>query len=142
MLVLDLLSDVSRDLVLEGRFYSLLELVKLIPDALLAQRAVLLYDVIWSLTITHQHLLGNHYLQLWLKVDSSESIVGDDQLALAPMVALMSDDIKKASELAQENVLKLEEASYFVRAPLIGIGALYHICLGKITEARKIINPA
>ncbi|PJG42599.1 LuxR family transcriptional regulator [Acinetobacter tandoii] len=139
MLVLDLLSDVSRDLVLEGRFYSLLELVKLIPDALLAQRAVLLYDVIWSLTITHQHLLGNHYLQLWLKVDSSESIVGDDQLALAPMVALMSDDIKKASELAQENVLKLEEASYFVRAPLIGIGALYHICLGKITEARKII---
>lgn len=138
-LVLELLSEVCRELVLEGRFYSLIELVKLIPEELLLQKAQLLYDVIWSLTITHQHLQANHYLQLWLKSDANESIVGDDRLALAPMVALMSDDIKKASELAHENVLKLEEASYFVRAPLIGIGALYHICLGKITEAKKII---
>ncbi|TCB36159.1 helix-turn-helix transcriptional regulator [Acinetobacter sp. ANC 4910] len=139
VLVLELLSAVSRELVLEGRFYSLVELVKLIPDALLVQRTTLLYDVIWSLIMTHQHLLGNHYLQLWLKIDPNERVVGDDQLGLEPMIALMGDEIKQAYELSQTNISKLSENSYFVRAPLIGIGALYHICLGKITEARKSI---
>ena len=138
-LVLELLSEVCRELVLEGRFYSLIELVKLIPDELLLQKAQLLYDVIWTLTITHQHLLANHYLQLWLKIDEKDNIVGDDQLALAPMIALMGDDIKQAYELAKQNVAQISESSYFVRAPLIGIGALYNICLGKMAEARKII---
>jgi ATP/maltotriose-dependent transcriptional regulator MalT len=138
-LVLELLSAVSRELILEGRFYTLLELVRLIPDELLLQKIPLLYDAIWSLTITHQHLLANHYLQLWLKIESKDCVVGDDQLALAPMIALMGDEIEQAYELAQQNVAQLSESSYFVRAPLIGIGALYHICLGKIAEARKII---
>lgn len=138
-LVLDLLSQVSRDLILGGSYYSLIELVKLIPDSLLIQRVALLYDMIWSLIITHQHLLGAHYLQLWLKIDPNERIKGDDQLALDPMLALVSDDMKLAYELSQANISKLSENSYFVRAPLIGIGALYQICLGKITEARKIL---
>lgn len=138
-LVLELLSHVSRDLMLGGSYYSLIELVKSIPDSLLIQKAALLYDMIWSLIITHQHLLSAHYLQLWLKLDPKDRIKGDDQLALDPMLALVGDDMKLAYELAQANVSKLSDNSYFVRAPLIGIGALYHICLGKIIEARKII---
>lgn len=139
VLVLELLSEVCRDLVLDGRFYTLLESVRLIPDELLIQKATLLYDIIWSLTVTHQHLLANHYLQLWLKIDADKNSVGEEWLGLAPMGALMGDDIQQAYQLAQQNLSQLSEDSYFVRAPLIGIGALYHIGLGKISEARKIL---
>ena len=139
VLVVALLSDVSRDLVLEGRFYTLLEQIKSIPDELLLTKNTLLYDVIWVLIMTHQHLLANHYSQLWLKNKPEGRIVRDEQLGLAPMVALMGDDIQQAYQLAQQNLSQLSEVSYFVRAPLIGVGALYHICLGKVIEARKIL---
>lgn len=139
VLVVELLSEVSRELVLEGRFYTLLELVKLIPDELLLQHSGLLYDIIWLLTITHQSLQANHYLQLWLNLDIHENSHGEEHLGLAPMDALMKDDIQQAYQLAQQNVPQLSESAYFVRAPLVGIGALYHIGLGKMVEARKII---
>lgn len=141
VLVLILLSEVCRDLVLEGRFYTLLELVKSIPDESLVQKSALLYDIIWALTMTHQHLLANHYLQLWQKAEFNTDLnsTGAEQLGLAPMDALMGDDIQRAYQLAQQNLSQLSGDSYFVRAPLIGIGALYHIGLGKIFEARKIL---
>ncbi len=138
-LIVELLSEVCRELILEGRLYTLLEQVKLLPDELLLQKASLLYDITWSLIMTHQHLLANHYLQLWLKVDQENQEIKDYQLALAPMIAFMEDDIQQAHQLAQKSLLQLSSDSYFVRAPLIGIGTLYYIRLGKISEARKIL---
>ena len=142
VLVAELLSEVSRDLVLEGRFYTLHELVKLIPDELLLQKTTLLYDIIWSHTITHQHLLANHYLQLWLKTNIKEDKIGDEKLSLAPMNALMRDDIQQAFQLAQFNLSQLSEDSYFVRAPMIGISVLYYIGLGKVSYIRKYLIQA
>lgn len=139
LLVLDLLSQVSRDLVLEGRVYTLLELIKLIPEPELAKHPTLLYDIIWSLIITHQNLLANHYLQIWVDHHRQTDELIENQLSLAPMIALMSDDIEQAYQLAQQSLAKIAGTAYFVRAPLIGIGALYHIGLGKIAEARKIL---
>lgn len=138
-LVVELLGEVSHDLVLEGRFYTLHELIKRIPDELLLQKTTLLYDIIWSLTITHQHLLANHYLQLWLKAENHEKMIEEKQLGLALMGALMGDDMPRAYQLSQQNISKLSEKSYFIRGPLIGVGALYHIGLGRISEARKIL---
>lgn len=139
ILVVELLSEVSRDLVLEGRLYTLHELVKFIPDELLLQKTTLLYDIIWSFTVTHQHLLANHYLQLWSKIESNKNTIGEEHLGLTLMGALMGDDIPRAYQLLQQNTSKLSENSYFIRAPLIGVGALYHIGLGKISEARKFL---
>ena len=136
-LMVEVLSEVGRDLILEGRFYTLLELVKRIPDECLIQQSTLLYDVIWSLTITHQTLVANHYLQLWLNMDVQENKGAGELLGLAPMDALMKDEIELAYKLAQQNLEQLSDSAHFVRAPLVGIGALYHIGLGNLFEAKK-----
>lgn len=139
-LVLVLLEAVSRELVLDGRVYTLLELVKQLPEQDLSEHLHLLYDTIWVCILTHQNTLANHYIQLWHKAESSETLVlHEDQHGLAPMIALLEDDLPKAYTLAQENLLKLPETAYFTRGPLIGIGALYHICLGQMAEARKLL---
>ncbi|WP_111894454.1 LuxR C-terminal-related transcriptional regulator [Acinetobacter sp. MB5] len=139
-LVLALLQEVSRTLILEGRIYTLLELVKQIPEQSLVQHGELLYDITWSLIITHQNARANHYLQLWQNSHQSEALpLRDDQLSIAPMLALLTDHLEQAYQLAQQNISKLSETAYFVRAPLIGIGALYHIAIGQLTEARKIL---
>lgn len=140
VMVLRLLEDVSRELVLDGRVYTLLELVKQIPEDDLGEHFHLLYDTIWVCLLTHQTELANHYIQLWDTVKSSENLkLHDDQHGLAPMLALLEDELPKAYTLAQKNLLKLPETAYFTRGPLIGIGVLYHICLGHITEARKLL---
>lgn len=139
-LMLLLLKDVSRELVLEGRIYTLLELVKQLPEQTLVQNPTLLYDIIWSLLLTHQSVLANHYLQLWHSVDQHQTLLQhEDQLGLAPLVALLEDKLALAYQLAQQNLEQLASTAYFTRAPLIGIGALYHICLGDIVEARKLL---
>lgn len=140
-LMLTLLNDVSRELVLEGRIYTLLELVKQLPEYILVQKPTLLYDIIWSLLLTHQSALANHYLQLWHSVDQHQTLLQhEDQLGLAPLIALLEDKLDLAYELAQQNLVHLSNTSYFSRGPLIGITGLYHICVGEITEARKIMQ--
>ncbi len=139
-LALELLTAVSRELILEGRIYTLLELVKQLPEKNLVQHMQLLYDIIWSLLLTHQNNLANYYLQLWHSVEESQHVLlRDDQLGLAPMVALLEDNLDRAYVLAQQNLEKLPETAYFTRGPLMGIGALYHIVLGNISEARKLL---
>ena len=44
-----------------------------------------------------------------------------------------------AYSLVQQNLAQLPSTVYFVRAPLIGIVGLYHICLGQMSEARKLL---
>ena len=84
-LILSLLNSVCRELILEGRHYTFLELVKQIPDSVLVQNPNLLYDIIWTLVLTHQVTLANHYLQLWHSVDQHETLLQhEDQLGLAP----------------------------------------------------------
>lgn len=139
-LMLTLLRDVSRELVLEGRIYTLLELVKQLPEQTLVQSPTLLYDIIWSLLLTHQSALANHYLQLWHSVDQHQTLLQhEDQLGLAPLIALLEDKLALGYELAQQNLTQLANTSYFSRAPLIGISGLYHICLGEIDQARKLL---
>ncbi|MDH1070132.1 hypothetical protein N5B96_11680 [Acinetobacter johnsonii] len=88
-LILSLLNTVCRELILEGRHYTLLELVKQIPDSVLLQNPNLLYDIIWTLVLTHQVTLANHYLQLWHSVDQHETLLQhEDQLGLAPLSLL------------------------------------------------------
>ncbi|MEG0343216.1 MAG: LuxR C-terminal-related transcriptional regulator [Acinetobacter sp.] len=140
-LMLLLLNDVSRELVLEGRIYSLLELVKQLPEQVLVQNPSLLYDIVWSLLLTHQSVLANHYLQLWYSVDQHQTLLQhEDQLGLAPLIALLEDKLDVAYALAHQNLAQLTSPAYFVRGPLIGIEGLYHICSGEMTEARKIIQ--
>lgn len=139
-LMLILLRDVSRELILEGRIYTLLELVKQLPEQTLVQNPALLYDIIWSLLLTHQSALANHYLQLWHSVDQHQTLLEHkDQLGLAPLIALIEDKLDLANELAQKNLAHLNNTSYFSRGPLIGITGLYHICLGEIDQARKLL---
>ncbi|MEG0342440.1 MAG: LuxR C-terminal-related transcriptional regulator [Acinetobacter sp.] len=139
-MLLSLLNNVSRELVLEGRIYTLLELVKQLPEQILVKNPALLYDIIWSLLSTHQSALANHYLQLWHSIDQHQTLLEhEDQLFLAPLIALLEDKLALAYELAQQNLAQLSNTAYFSRAPLIGIGALYCICLGDITEARKLL---
>lgn len=140
VLVLELLTAVSRELVLEGRVYTLLELVKQLPEKVLVQHIHLLYDVIWSLLLTHQNHLASYYLKLWHSVEASQHVLlRDDQLGLAPMIALLEDNLDYAHILAQQNLEKLPETAYFTRGPLIGIGALHHICMGNVSEARQLL---
>lgn len=140
-LMLSLLNDVSRELVIKGRKYTLLELVKQLPEAVLVTNPRLLYDVIWSLLLTHQSALAHHYLQLWHSVDQHETLLEhEDQLGLAPLIAFLEDKLDVAYDLAQQNLEKLTSTAYFARAPLVGISALYHICLGEIDTARKLIS--
>ena len=114
--------------------------MKQIPEDDLGEHFHLLYDTIWVCLLTHQTALANHYIQLWDTVKSSENLkLHDDQHGLAPMLALLEDELPKAYTLAQKNLLKLPETVYFTRGPLIGIGVLYHICLGHIAEARKLL---
>ena len=88
-LILSLLNSVCRELILEGRHYTFLELVKQIPDSVLVQNPNLLYDIIWTLVLTHQVTLANHYLQLWHSVDQHETLLQhEDQLGLAPLSLL------------------------------------------------------
>lgn len=135
-----LLDDVSRELVLEGRLYTLLEFAKQLPEPVIVGYPALLYNVIWALLLTHQSALANHYLQLWHSIDQNEALLAeDDQLGLAPLVAILEDRLADAYELASHNLKSLPVTSYFARGPLIGIGVLYHICAGKMTEARKLI---
>ena len=139
-LILSLLNTVCRELILEGRHYTLLELVKQIPDSVLLQNPNLLYDIIWTLVLTHQVTLANHYLQLWHSVDQHETLLQhEDQLGLAPLIAVLEDKLDVAYRLAQQNLAQLPSTVYFVRALLIGIGALHHICLGQMSEARKLL---
>ncbi|WP_010111109.1 LuxR C-terminal-related transcriptional regulator [Acinetobacter sp. P8-3-8] len=140
-LMLLLLKDVSRELVLEGRIYTLLELVKQLPEQTLVQNPTLLYDIIWSLLLTHQSALANHYLQLWHSVDQHQTLLQhEDQLGLAPLIALSEDKWELAYRLAEQNLAKITSTAYFSRGPLIGITGLYHVCLGEITEARKLLQ--
>ncbi|MEG0481825.1 MAG: LuxR C-terminal-related transcriptional regulator [Acinetobacter sp.] len=140
-LMLSLLNDVSRELVLEGRIYTLLELVKQLPEHILVQNPTLLYDIIWSLLLTHQSALANHYLQLWHSVDQHQTLLQhEDQLGLAPLIALSEDKWDLAYTLAEQNLAKITSTAYFARGPLIGITGLYHVCLGEITEARKLLQ--
>lgn len=44
----------ARELVLDGRVYTLLELVKQLPDQALGGHPHLLYDAIWALLLTRQ----------------------------------------------------------------------------------------
>ncbi|MEG1234966.1 MAG: helix-turn-helix transcriptional regulator, partial [Acinetobacter sp.] len=91
-LILSLLNLVCRELILEGRHYTLLELVKQLPDSVLVQNPNLLYDIIWTLVLTHQVTLANHYLQLWHSVDQHETLLQhEDQLGLAPLIAILED---------------------------------------------------
>lgn len=139
-LVLNLLEGVSRDLVLEGRVYTLLELVKQVPEQALCQHLHLLYDTIWVCLLTHQNVQANYYIKLWHNVESSQNLIlHEDLLGLAPMIALLEDDLTQAYALAQKNLSKLPETAYFTRAPLMGISAIYHISLGAIAEARKLL---
>lgn len=139
-LALDLLTMVSRELVLDGRVYSLLELVKQLPEQTLIKHLHLLYDVIWSLLLTHQNKQANYFVKLWHNAEESQNLIlREDQLGLAPMMALLEDNLAQAYILAQQNLEKLPETAYFTRAPLIGICALHQICLGKISEARKLL---
>ena len=139
-LILSLLNSVCRELILEGRHYTFLELVKQIPDSVLVQNPNLLYDIIWTLVLTHQVTLANHYLQLWHSVDQHETLLQhEDQLGLAPLIAVLEDKLDVAYRLAQQNLAQLPSTVYFVRALLIGIGALHHICLGQMSEARKLL---
>ena len=139
-LILALLNSVCRELILEGRHYTFLELVKQIPDSVLVQNSNLLYDIIWTLVLTHQVTLANHYLQLWHSVDQHETLLQhEDQLGLAPLIAVLEDKLDVAYRLAQQNLAQLPSTVYFVRALLIGIGALHHICLGQMSEARKLL---
>lgn len=139
-LVLDLLTTVSRELVLDGQVYSLLELVKQLPEHVLIKHSSLLYDVIWSLLLTHQNKQANYFVKLWHSVEERpDLILREDQLGLAPMIALLEDNLGKAYTLAQQNLKKLPETAYFTRGPLIGISALYQICMGKMPEARKLL---
>lgn len=141
-LKLQLLNIVSRELLLEGRFYTLIEHVKLVSAHVLQQNGRLLYDMIWSLIITHQHSLSKYYLELWSKLDDPLRNSGDEQFALGPMSALIEDDVQLAFHLAQVNLEKISQKSYFVRAPLIGIGAIHYLTLGRLTDARKLILQA
>ncbi|MEG0343570.1 MAG: LuxR C-terminal-related transcriptional regulator, partial [Acinetobacter sp.] len=139
-LLLSLLNDVSRELIIKGRKYTLLELVKPLPEAILVKNPKLLYDVIWSLLLTHQSTLAHHYLQLWHSVDQHETLLKhEDQLGLAPLIALLEDKLALAYDLAQQNLEQLTCTAYFARAPLVGISVLYHICLGEVKAARKLI---
>lgn len=139
-LILSLLNSVCRELILEGRHYTFLELVKQLPDAILLQNPKLLYDIIWSLVLTHQATLANHYLQLWHSVDQHEALLQhEDQLGLAPLIAVLEDKLELAYTQAQQNLAQLASTAYFSRAPLIGIGALYQICSGHMTEGRKLL---
>ena len=139
-LILSLLNSVCRELILEGRHYTFLELVKQIPDSVLVQNPNLLYDIIWTLVLTHQVTLANHYLQLWHSVDQHETLLQhEDQLGLAPLIAVLEDKLDVAYTLAQQNLAQLASTAYFARAPLIGIVGLYHICLGQMSEARKLL---
>jgi len=139
-LVLELLTTVSRELVLEGRVYTLLELVKQLPEKVLIQHIHLLYDIIWSLLLTHQNHLANYYLKLWHSVEKNQhGLLREDLLGLEPLIALLEDNLDQAYESAQQNLEKLPETAYFTRGPLIGIGALHHICLGNISEVRKLL---
>lgn len=135
-----LLDDCSRELVLEGRLYTLLEWVKHLPESILVQYPSLLYDVIWSLLLTHQIALANHYLQLWYSIDQHETLSKHkDQLGLAPFIAILEDKLSIAYELALNNLQNLPVTSYFTRGPLMGISVLYHICCGEMTAARRLI---
>ena len=139
-LFLALLADVSRELVLDGRVYTLLELVKQLPDQALAGHPHLLYDTIWALLLTHQNAQANRCIQLWHSAEASQSLIlREDQLGLAPLMALLEDNLAQAHVLAQQNLAKLPETAYFSRGPLIGIGALHQICLGNIAEARRLL---
>lgn len=139
-LMASLLNQLSRELVLEGRIYTLLELARQLPESVLAQHPHLLYDLVWSLLLTHQSALASHYLQLWHSIDQQQTLLQhEDQLGLAPLVALLEDNLGLAYQLAQQNLEKLSKTAYFSRAPLIGIGALYQICTGNIAEARKLM---
>lgn len=140
VLVVSLLEAISRELVLDGRVYTLLELVKQLPEQDLSKHLHLLYDTIWVCILTHQNTLANHYIQLWHKVETSNNLIlHEDQHGLAPMISLLEDDLPKAYALAQKSLAVLPETAYFTRGPLIGIGALYHICLGQMAEARKLL---
>ncbi|RKG37782.1 LuxR C-terminal-related transcriptional regulator [Acinetobacter rongchengensis] len=139
-LALDLLVTVSRELILEGRIYSLLELVKQLPEHILIKHLNLLYDVIWSLLLTRQNQQANYFVKLWDSLEESPNLIlKEDQLGIAPLIALLEDDLAQAYVLAQQNLEKLTESAYFSRGPLIGICALYQICMGKISEARKLV---
>ncbi|QDK97545.1 helix-turn-helix transcriptional regulator [Acinetobacter tandoii] len=137
-LMAQLLESFSRELVLEGRLYTLLEWGKQLPESVLVRFPKLLYDIIWSLLLTHQIALANHYLQFWYSNDQHETLLThQDQLGLAPFIAVLEDKLGIASDLAVKSLKSLPVTSYFTRGPLMGICMLHDICRGNIIEARK-----